>query len=42
MAAFVDSGERVFVREYLRYRLGKWEVVKSHLRKRPCGHRAKS
>jgi hypothetical protein len=29
----------VFVREYLRLRLGKWETVKSHLRKWPCAYR---
>jgi hypothetical protein len=27
------NGMTVFVREYLRLRLGKWETVKSHLRK---------
>jgi hypothetical protein len=25
----------VFVREYLRYRLGNWERVRSHYRKKP-------
>jgi hypothetical protein len=29
------EGVIVFVREYLRYRLGKWEAVKSHLRRWP-------
>ena len=29
------EGSVVFVREYLRHRLGKWEVVKSHLRPWP-------
>jgi hypothetical protein len=43
MSTFREAnGVSVFVREYLRLRLGKWETVKSHLRKWPCGHRAKS
>ena len=25
-------GREVFVREYLRFRLGKWETVRSHFR----------
>jgi hypothetical protein len=29
------EGVRVFVREYLRYRLGKWEQVRSHYRNWP-------
>ena len=36
MAAVVESTEAlVFVREYLRYRLGRWELVRSHVRKWP-------
>jgi hypothetical protein len=29
------KGKSLTVREYLRHRLGKWETVKSHLRKWP-------
>ena len=29
------NGRLLIVREYLRLRLGKWETVKSHLRKWP-------
>ena len=29
------EGDLVFVREYLRYRLGKWERVRSHFRNWP-------
>jgi hypothetical protein len=32
----------VFVREYLRLRLGHWEVVRSHIRKWPRASEAKS
>jgi hypothetical protein len=36
MAAFAKSGGTlVFVREYLRYRLGNWERVRSHYRNWP-------
>lgn len=38
MAAFVKRmpwGRIVYVREYLRCRYGKWEQVRSHLRKWP-------
>jgi hypothetical protein len=36
MSAFVVAGEKtVFVREYLRCRYGKWEVVTSHFRRPP-------
>jgi hypothetical protein len=36
------KGLWVRVREYLRYRLGQWELVRSHIRKWPCSRRAKS
>jgi hypothetical protein len=35
-------GALVNVREYLRHRLGQWELVRSHIRKWPCSRRAKS
>lgn len=35
MAAVVNGGLFVFVREYLRFRLGKWETVRSHYRNWP-------
>ena len=38
MAAFVKGrswGRTVSVRSYFRHRLGRWETVKSHLRKWP-------
>jgi hypothetical protein len=34
------NGGLVFVREYLRYRLDQWELVRSHTRKWPRGSRA--
>jgi hypothetical protein len=30
------EGKTVFVREYLRFRLGAWETVVSHFRRPPC------
>jgi hypothetical protein len=36
------EGLWVRVREYLRYRLGQWELVRSHIRKWPCLRRARS
>lgn len=30
------TADLVLVREYLRFRLGHWEVVRSHIRKWPC------
>jgi hypothetical protein len=41
-AIALDEDRLVFVREYLRYRLDKWETVTSHLRKWPCSSKAKS
>jgi hypothetical protein len=40
MSTFREAnGIAVFVREYLRLCLGKWETVKSHLRNWPCSRR---
>jgi len=36
------EGQMVFVREYLRFRLGCWQTVRSHLRKWPRSREAKS
>lgn len=37
MGMFVTvGGKTVFVRDYLRHRFGRWEQVRSHLRKPPC------
>jgi hypothetical protein len=34
--ATIVSGALVEVREYVRFRLGHWEVVRSHVRNWPC------
>jgi hypothetical protein len=36
MSTLVDAGEKtVYVREYLRFRYGKWEAITSHFRRPP-------
>jgi hypothetical protein len=35
MATFASGGFVVYVREYLRFRFGKWEQVRSHYRNWP-------
>lgn len=32
---YLTDGKTVFVREYLRFRYGKWEDVASHFRNQP-------
>ncbi len=32
---YLTDGKTVYVREYLRFRYGKWEDVASHFRKPP-------
>lgn len=34
------GGNLVIVRQYLRFRLGQWQTVRSHSRRRPCINRA--